>query len=68
MWGNSSITFQGHEFRAPFACRESFENVDDRELATFDAVIVPSGMVADRLRYTESVAKIPPATAFIVRP
>jgi protease I len=67
LWGNSSITFLGHEYRAPFTCRESFEAIDDAELATFDAIIVPSGMVSDRLRYTEDLNKLPPATAFLQR-
>jgi protease I len=67
LWGNPSITFQGHEFRAPFTCRESFENVSDAELATFDAIIVPSGMVSDRLRYSDDLSKLPPATEFIKR-
>lgn len=67
LWGNPSITFQGHEYRAPFTCRESFETIDDAELAAFDAIIVPSGMVADRLRYTEDLNKLPPATAFLKR-
>jgi protease I len=67
LWGNPSITFLGHELRAPFVCHESFEDIDDRELATYDAVIVPSGMVADRLRYTEDLSRIPPATAFLKR-
>jgi len=30
-------------------------------------VIVPSGMVSDRLRYTEDINKLPPATEFIQR-
>ncbi|RIK84800.1 MAG: thiamine biosynthesis protein ThiJ [Planctomycetota bacterium] len=67
LWGNPSITFQGHEFRAPFTCRESFENISDADLASFDAIIVPSGMVADRLRYTDDLSKLPPATAFLKR-
>jgi protease I len=67
LWGNDSITFLGHEHRAPFVCHESFENISDAELATFDAIIVPSGMVSDRLRYTESLSKIPPATEFLRR-
>lgn len=67
LWGNASITFQGHEFRAPFTCRESFENISDADLASFDAIIVPSGMVADRLRYTDDLSKLPPATAFLKR-
>ena len=36
-------------------------------LRSYAAVIVPSGMVSDRLRYTEDVAKLPPATEFIQR-
>lgn len=67
LWGNSSITFLGHEFRAPFNCHESFENMSDAELATFDAIIVPSGIVSDRLRYTEDLSKLPPATEFLQR-
>jgi len=60
LWGNSKLTFLGHEARMPFECTESFETIDDEELATYAAVIVPSGMVSDRLRYTEDVAKLPP--------
>jgi protease I len=41
--------------------------MSDAELASFDAVIVPSGMVADRLRYTEDLNRIPPATEFLQR-
>jgi deglycase len=41
--------------------------MDDSTLRSYDAVIVPSGMVSDRLRYTEDIAKLPPATEFIRR-
>jgi protease I len=67
LWGQPKITFQGHEARMPFECTESFENIDDAELATYAAIIVPSGMVSDRLRYTEDVEKLPPATDFLRR-
>ncbi len=67
LWGQSSLTFKGHEYQAPFECRESFEGMEDEQLASYDAIIVPSGMVADRLRYTESIAALPPATAFLQR-
>lgn len=67
LWGQESLTFYGHEFRAPFECTESFENMDDETLRSFAAVIVPSGMVSDRLRYTEDVNKLPPATEFLKR-
>jgi protease I len=67
MWGQQEITFTGHEYRAPLVVTESFEDIDDDELRTFDVVIVPGGMVADRLRYTEDVTKTPPATEFLRR-
>ena len=65
LWGNDSITFQGHEFRAPFYCNESFVALTDKDLDEYAAVIVPAGMVSDRLRYTEDVKKIPPASEFM---
>jgi protease I len=67
LWGQPSLTFHGHEFRAPFDCHETFESITDDELATYAAIIVPSGMVSDRLRYTEDVEQLPPATAFLKR-
>lgn len=67
LWGNPSLEFKGHEYKIPFQCSESFENMRDEELGKYSAVIVPSGMVADRLRYTEDVSKIPPATEFLKR-
>lgn len=67
LWGQPKITFLGHEYRAPMDCWESFENMSDEELRSYDAIIVPSGMVSDRLRYTEDVEKIPPATEFLKR-
>ena len=67
LWGQPSLTFTGHEYRAPFVCHESFEDVDDATLRSFAAVIVPSGMVSDRLRYTDNVRQLPPATEFLGR-
>ncbi|MEM8535510.1 MAG: DJ-1/PfpI family protein [Chloroflexota bacterium] len=67
MWGQTSLTFTGHEYKAPFVCTESFENMSDEELRSYAAIIVPSGIVADRLRYTEDINKLPPATQFIKR-
>jgi protease I len=64
LWGQPSITFHGHEWQAPFVCTESFEDKDPREFA---AIIVPSGMVSDRLRYTEDVSRLAPATEFMKR-
>jgi protease I len=67
LWDNPSITFTGHEYRAPLTCRESLEYLNDFQVESFDAIIVPSGMVADRLRYTEHLTKLPPATALLKR-
>lgn len=67
LWGQERITFTGHEWKVPFDVDESFEGIDDDELRTYGAVIVPSGMVADRLRYTEDIEKLPPATEFLKR-
>ena len=64
LWGQPSLTFTGHEYKEPFEADESFEEVDVKE---FDAVIVPSGMVSDRLRWTDDVEKLPPATEFLQR-
>ncbi|GEO81294.1 DJ-1/PfpI family protein [Pararhodospirillum oryzae] len=67
LWGQSSITFKGHEYHAPFECHLSFEDIDDAALDDYAAVIVPSGMVSDRLRYTEDLNALPPACRFLQR-
>lgn len=67
LWGQPQITFYGHEYKVPIACGESFESIDDETLASYSAIIVPSGIVSDRLRYTEDVTKVPPATEFLAR-
>jgi protease I len=67
LWGQPKLTFNGHDYKIPFECFESFENMGDDELNSYSAIIVPSGIVADRLRYTEDVKKIPPACEFMKR-
>ena len=68
LWGQPNLTFTGHENRLnTFFVNESFENINDEELSSYSAVIVPSGMVSDRLRYTEDVNVIPPASVFLKR-
>jgi protease I len=67
MWGQPALTFTGHEYKAPLQVCESFEDMDDATLRSYAAVIVPSAMVSDRLRYTEDVAKLAPATQFMQR-
>ncbi|SRR5581483_3914410 len=67
LWGQPHLTFHGHEWHNPMECHESFENMSDAELRSYSAIIVPSGMVSDRLRYTDDVNKLAPATEFIKR-
>jgi protease I len=67
LWGQPSLTFLGHEYRAPMSVHETFEGMSDEELDTYSAIIVPAGMVSDRLRYTEDIDKLPPATEFLKR-
>lgn len=68
LWGQSQLTFTGHENKLnTITVNQSFEHISDQELQNYAAIIIPSGMVADRLRYTEDVYQIPPATAFLKR-
>ncbi len=67
LWGQPKLTFTGHEHKIPFDVYESFEGMDDETLRSFSAVIVPSAIVSDRLRYTEDINKLPPAVEFLRR-
>lgn len=67
LWGQPALTFKGHEHHLPFEVRESFEGINDAELKSYAAIIVPAGMVADRLRYTEDARKLAPAVEFLKR-
>jgi protease I len=67
LWDQPSLTFKGHEHQAPLECRESFENIEGAAFDDVGAVIVPSGYVSDRLRYTADLSQLPPATAFLAR-
>ncbi|MGF1431492.1 DJ-1/PfpI family protein [Kitasatospora sp. LaBMicrA B282] len=67
LWGGERLVFRGHEHRMPFEVTESFEDLDEYGLKEFSAVIVPAGIVADRLRYTEDIDKLPPAAVFLRR-
>ncbi len=68
LWGQSHIDFKGHEYHISGVFSEqSLEGMSDEDLAAYAAIIVPAGMVADRLRYTEDVNNLPPATLFMQR-
>ena len=67
LWGQRSLTFFGHEYRAPLTVDRSLEGLDDRALGGYGALIVPSGMVADRLRYSADVDRLAPAADLLRR-
>jgi protease I len=67
LWGQTSLTFTGHEHKYPFECTESFEGIDSDALRSYSAVIVPSGIVSDRLRWTPDVSRLPPACDLLRR-
>jgi protease I len=67
LWGQPSLTFKGHEYHLPLEVAGSFEGMTDEVLASYSAIIVPAGMVADRLRYTEDIHRLPPAVEFLRR-
>lgn len=68
LWGQQHIDFKGHEYHVNGTFpEESFEAITDEMLAGYSAIIVPAGMVADRLRYTEDIKKLPPATQLLQR-
>lgn len=68
LWGQQKLTFLDHDYKAiPMDVTKSFENMCTEELKSYSAIIVPAGIVSDRLRYTEDVNKISPACEFIKR-
>lgn len=67
LWGQPSLTFTGHEYKTPLVCDESFENMDDETLRGYSAIIMPSAMVSDRLRYSEDLSVLAPATDLMRR-
>ena len=67
LWGQGSLTFKGHEWGGSFEVHESCENVDAEILRSYSAIIVPGGFVSDRLRYTEDINRLAPATNFVRR-
>jgi protease I len=67
LWGQPSLTFTGHELRAPLTVEGDLEALGYDELSRYSALIVPSGMVADRLRYTTDLTQLAPAVALMQR-
>jgi protease I len=67
LWGRDDMTFVGHEYGAPLAVDGDLEQVDDDRLRGYAALIVPGGMVADRLRYAERAGELAPAVQLLRR-
>jgi deglycase len=67
LWGQPALTFVGHEYHLPFTVDGDLEAVDDERLRGYDALIIPSGMVSDRLRYTEDTQGLAPAVRLLRR-
>ena len=67
LWGQPALTFTGHEHHLPLTVDGDLESIDDPQLRGLDALIVPSGMVSDRLRYAESPAEVAPAVRLLER-
>ncbi|MBV9450802.1 MAG: AGE family epimerase/isomerase [Streptosporangiaceae bacterium] len=65
LWGQPSLTFQGHEYQVPITVDGDLEAVDEQRLRDFDALIVPGGMVSDRLRYAEKPGDLSPAAKML---
>ena len=67
LWSQPSLTFKGIELGMEVTVDKSFEEIDDKELATYSAIIVPAGYVADMLRYAEKPGDLAPAVQFMKR-
>lgn len=67
LWGQPSLVFTGHEYQRPITVDGDLEAVDDARLRSFDALLVPSGMVSDRLRYAEKPGELAPAVELLRR-
>lgn len=67
LWGQPAMTFTGHEHGLPTTVDGDLEAVGDHWLSTLDALIVPSGMVSDRLRYSERPGDLAPAVRLLRR-
>jgi len=65
LWGQPSLTFRGHEYQIPITVDGDLEALEAGGLDEFDALIVPSGMVSDRLRYSHNAGELAPAVRLL---
>ncbi|UCM88161.1 DJ-1/PfpI family protein [Streptomyces marincola] len=61
LWGQQSLTFTGQEYRAQVTVDGDLETFTYDQLNHLSALVTPSGMVADRLRYSEDIERPAPA-------
>lgn len=67
LWGRPALTFTGADNGPEIPVDGDLEKLGYGELAGLSALIVPSGMVADRLRYSEDVDRPAPAVELMRR-
>lgn len=65
LWGQPLLTFKGMELGMEVSSNVSFEELTQKELSEYAAIIMPAGYVADYLLYSEKPREISPAAAFI---
>lgn len=65
LWGQPKLTFKGMELGMEFSVDRSFEDLDDKALEEYAAIIIPAGYVADMLRYAEKPGDNSPAVNFV---
>lgn len=65
LWGHPELKFKGIELGMEVTVNKSFEKFNDKQLAAYSAIIVPAGMVADRLKYSENPGDLAPAVKLI---
>lgn len=65
LWGQEQLTFYGLEDKTPWAVSESFEDLQEEDLESYVAIIMPAGYVADYLLYEETPKTKSPAVCFL---
>jgi protease I len=67
LWGQESLLFAGHGKRGRTRVDGDLEELGYHELTQLSALVVPAGMVADRLRYSDQVELPAPAVRLMRR-
>lgn len=65
LWGQPELTFKGLELGMALTAKNSFEELTDKELDEYAAVIAPAGYVSDYLLYSQKPMEVSPAAKFI---